>query len=173
MIDKYFSRREFLGGASIFALGAGLRNSQGSPDGPHLQFPTDPRARLAVTSYPFRESIDSPGSPRRNREKPGMDIKDFAGMVASKFGVHNICPLAAHFPSTDPAYLDAFRQAVEQAGSHVVDLGLAGRSFWDPDSAKRQAAVEYGQHWIDIAGPVGFPQCSPTSGWSEGRAARR
>jgi len=157
LTEKHFSRREFLLGVSICSLGAGLRNALGSAGGPHLQFPTDPRARLAVTSYPFREFIDSPGNPRRNREKPGMDIKDFAGMVASKFGVHNICPLAAHFPSTDPAYLDAFRQAVEQARSHLADLGLAGRSFWDPDQAKRQAAVEYGQHWVDIAVHVGSP----------------
>ena len=122
-----------------------------------MEFPTDPRARLAVTSWPFREFIDSPANPYRKRDKPGMDIKDFAGMVAKKFDVHNICPLAAHFHSTDDAYLDALRQAVDQAGSHIVDLGLAGRNFWDPDAAKRQAAVEYGQHWIDLAIKLGSP----------------
>jgi sugar phosphate isomerase/epimerase len=156
---KNFSRREFLLGTSIFGLGlsAGLRNSLASPRGPHLEFPTNPRARLAVTSWPFREFIDSPDNPYRNRDKPGMDIKDFAGMVAKKFGVQDICPLAAHFHSTDPAYLDALRQSVEQAGSHLVDLGLEGRSFWDPDKAKRQAAVEYGQHWVDLAVTLGSP----------------
>lgn len=156
---KDFSRREFMIGASAAALSivAGVQNPLASPQGPHVEFPTSPRARLAVTSYPFREFIDSPGNPERNRQKPGMDLKEFPGMIAKTFGVQNICPLSAHFPSTDPAYLDAFRQAVEQAGSHLVDLGLGGRSFWDPNKAKRQAAVEYGQHWIDLAVKLGSP----------------
>jgi len=154
---KDLSRREFLYGTSILGLSAGLRTSLASPREPHLEFPTEPQARLAVTSWPFRQFIDSPANPYRDRTKPGMDIKDFAGMVAKKFGVLNICPLAAHLSSTDPAYLDMFRKAVEQAGSHVVDLGLGGRSFWDPDTTKRQQAVEYGQHWVDLAVTLGSP----------------
>lgn len=149
--------------ALVAALGqpvntvAGGQNPQASPQGPHIEFPKSPRARLAVTSWPFREFIDSPHNPYRNRQKPGMDLKDFPGMVVKRFGVRNICPLSTHFNSTDPAYLDAFRQAVEQAGSHLVDLGLGGRSFWDPDKSKRQAAVEYGKHWIDLAVNLGSP----------------
>jgi sugar phosphate isomerase/epimerase len=156
---KGFSRRKFLMGTSVAAVGltAGLRNSLTSPREPRLEFPTSPRARLAVTSWPFREFIDSPRNPYRNRQKPGMDINDFPGMIARKFGVQNICPLATHFHSTDPAYLNALRQSVEQAGSHLVDLGLEGRSFWDPDKAKRQAAVEYGRHWVDLAVTLGSP----------------
>ena len=156
---KDFTRRDFLLGSTMFglSLNTGIRNSLASPRGPHLDFPTMPRARLAVTSWPFREFIDSPGNPYRKREKPGLDVKDFAGMVSKEFGVRNICPLAAHFRSTDPAYLDSLRQAVEQAGSHLVDLGLGGRSFWHPDAAQRHQAVEYGQHWIDLAVQLGSP----------------
>jgi sugar phosphate isomerase/epimerase len=86
-----------------------------------------------------------------------MDIKDFPGMIAKRFGIQNVCLLAGHFHSTDPAYLEALRQSVEQAGSHLVDLALEGRSFWAPDKAKRQAAVEYGQHWVDLAVTLGCP----------------
>jgi sugar phosphate isomerase/epimerase len=156
---KDFSRRDFLIGTAMLGLGlgAGREVSPAAIREPHLSFPTIPRARLAVTSWPFREFIDSPTNPYWKHDKLGMDIKDFAGMVAKRFDVHNICPLAAHFHSTDDAYLDDLRQAVEQAGSHIVDLGLAGRNFWDPDAAKRQAAVEYGEHWIDLAIKLGSP----------------
>ncbi|MGD0225908.1 MAG: sugar phosphate isomerase/epimerase family protein [Terriglobia bacterium] len=156
---KNSSRRDFFLRASIFGLGlsAGLRNSLASPKEPHLDFPTNPRARLAVTSWPFREFIDSPGNSDRNRAKPGMDLKDFPGMIAKRFGIQNVCLLAGHFHSTDPAYLEALRQALAQAGSHLVDLGLGGRNFWDPDKTQRQAAVEYGQHWIDRAVKLGSP----------------
>jgi len=167
---KNFSRREFLQSASIVSIGlsAGLRTSLASPAEPHLTFPTEPRARLAVTSWPFREFIDSPTNTYRQPEKPGMDLKDFPGMVATKFGVHNICPLAAHFRSTDPAYLEAFRQSVQQAGSHLVDLGLGQGSFWDSDPARRQKALGNGQHWIDLAVQLGSPSIRQHLGGSRG-----
>jgi sugar phosphate isomerase/epimerase len=153
------SRRDFVLGTSLFGLGlcAGLPKALASPKEPHVDFPTEPRARLAVTSWPFREYIDSPTNSYWKRDKPGMDIKDFAGMVAKRFDVHNICPLAAHFHSTDPAYLDSLRQAVADAGSHIVDLGLGSGSFWDPDEAKRKSSVERGKSWIDIAVKIGSP----------------
>jgi sugar phosphate isomerase/epimerase len=131
--------------------------SMAAPQGPLLEFPTSPRDRLALTSWPFREFIDSPHNPYRKSQKPGMDVKQFAAMAVKEFGIHNICPLAAHFHSTDPEYLEAFREAVQQAGSHIVDLGLGGGSFWDPDTSKRQAAVESGQHWIDLAVRLASP----------------
>ena len=154
-----YSRREFLQSASLLSLGltAGLRASPASMVEPDLTFPTEPRARLAVTSWPFREFIESPTNPYRKRQKPGMDLKDFPGMVATKFGVHNIGPLAAHLSSTASAYLDAFRKSVEQARSHLVDLGLGGKSFWDPDAAKRQEAVDFGKRGIDLAVILGSP----------------
>lgn len=155
---KRFSRREFMQHSSILlGLSACLPSSFASSHEPHLRFPTDPRARLAVTSWPFREFIDSSTNTYRNRQKPGMDLRQFPGMIATKFGVHNICPLAAHFSSTEPAYLDSFRQAVDGARSHLVDLGLGGGTFWDPDPARRQKSLENSQHWIDLAVTLGSP----------------
>jgi sugar phosphate isomerase/epimerase len=156
---KNFSRRQFVLDAAALGLGltTALRRPSAAPGEPHLKFPTEPRARLAVTSWPFREFIDSPTNPYWRRQKPGMDLKDFPAMVATKFGVRNIGPLAAHLSSTDSAYLDAFRKSVEQAGSHLVDLGLGGKSFWDPDAAKRQEAIDFGKHGIDLAKILGSP----------------
>jgi sugar phosphate isomerase/epimerase len=86
-----------------------------------------------------------------------MDMKEFPAFVAENFGVRNINPLGAHFASTDDSYLASFHQAVDTAGSHVVDLGLGGRYFYDPDPAAAQAAVDYGRKWIDIAVKIGSP----------------
>lgn len=86
-----------------------------------------------------------------------MDLKEFPAMVAKRFNIHNINPLADHFSSSDEAYLQAFRKAVADAGSHIVDLGLGGRNFYTNDAATRKAAVEYGRKWIDIATVIGSP----------------
>jgi sugar phosphate isomerase/epimerase len=144
------SRRDLLILLPAFAL------ADGSPE-PHIQFPSKPRDRLAVTSWPFRTYIESPTNRGRKASVPGMDLKNFPAFVVEKFGLHNINPLADHFSSTDDAYLAGFRAAVEKADSHLVDLGLAGRYFYDPDATTRQSAVDYGRKWIDIAVKIGSP----------------
>lgn len=124
---------------------------------PHISFPAAARARLAVTSYPFRSFIESPANRGRDSSLPAMDLCSFPAFVLEKFGVRNINPLADHFRSIDDAYLTSFRDAVAKAGSRVVDLGLGGRYFYDTDPSARQAAVDYGCKGIDIALNVGSP----------------
>src|SRR5438094_42159 len=114
------SRRSFIQALAATPLIAG-------PTEPYYTFPSEARQRLAVTSYPFRAYIESPTNSGRDKSLKGMDLKEFAGMVAKRFGVYNINPLGNHLQSTDPAYLKDFRLAVEAAGSHLVDLGLGGK----------------------------------------------
>lgn len=147
------SRRDVLRAALAVGAAAPLALSRETP--PHLQFPSDPRQRLSVTSYPFRTLIESPTNPARDKSKPGMDLKEFPAMIAQRFGVYNINPLADHLASTNLAYLDAFRKAVADAKSHVVDLGLAGKDFGSESSA--DDALAFGRRGIDIAQIVGSP----------------
>jgi sugar phosphate isomerase/epimerase len=86
-----------------------------------------------------------------------MDMLAFPGFVAEKFRVYNINPLIAHFRSTEPAYLNAFRAALQKANSHIVDLGLPGGHFYSDDSAVRQSDVATAKNFIEIATHVGSP----------------
>lgn len=122
-----------------------------------VHFPTRPRDRLAVTSYPFRAYIESPTNRGRNPNVPGMDLRQFPKLVADRFDVHNINPLIDHFRSTDSAYLDSFRKAVADAGSHIVDLGLSGGRFYSSDANERENAVRASSQSIDIAEAIGSP----------------
>jgi len=152
------TRRHLLALPPLFTLNASLpaANQQSHPQ-PDLHFPTKSRDRLAVTSWPFRAYIESPANRGRDRSKPGVDLTEFPSLIATKFGVYNINPLSDHFRSSDPAYLDAFRRAVEKAKSHVVDLGLPGGHFYARDAATRNAAVDFSRKWIDIARVIGSP----------------
>ncbi len=116
------SRREFLQLVAVVAGAARLSAE--------VRFPSEPRDRLALTSYPFRAYIASPSNRARNPDRPGMDLKEFPKLAIEKFGIHNINPLLDHFTSTDPAYLDSFRKTVRDAGSHIVGLGLSGGLFY-------------------------------------------
>lgn len=150
---RNLSRRAFLGVSAAAPFSASLMAARR----PHLDFPTEPKQRLSVTSYPFRAYIESPTNRGRDSSKKGMDLKEFPGMIAKRFGVYNINPLGDHMSSTEPAYLDAFRKAVDDAKSHLVDLGLGGRNFASADKSVREEAVAYGHKWIDIAAALGAP----------------
>jgi sugar phosphate isomerase/epimerase len=140
------TRRNFVQTCAAFAAAP-----QGRAATPDIHFPTAARDRLAVASYPFRASMERPGH-------PGLPLKDFAAMVVEKFGIHNIEPLSEHFPSTEPAYLEELRAAVERAHSHIVNIPAGVRaSIYDPDAARREAAVAGSRKWIDVALAVGSP----------------
>lgn len=141
------TRRTFIETCAALAAASRARSAAM----PAIQFPGAPRDRLAVASYPFRNFMDRPGH-------PGIKLTDFAAMVAEKFGIHNIEPLNAHFPSTGPAYLDQLRGAVEQAHSHIVNIPTnAGASLYDPDPAQRDKAIAGSRKWVDVAVAVGSP----------------
>jgi len=158
------TRRTFLEKASVLTAGAlvaasGLRTAaaESKPE-PHIPFPTAPRDRLAVASYPFRAYIESPNNRDRNRSLPGMDLTEFGAEVVRKFNVHNIEPHSRHFRSLDAEYLSRFREALQKANVKAVDIAVDGRdSFYDEDPAIRKRAVANGKTWVDVAVAIGCP----------------
>src|SRR5438270_6649462 len=159
------NRRQFLGVCVGAAAGATFLPdfARATGSGPSVQFPSDPRKRVAVAAYPFREFIvgwkgwdgKTPSTIPLSQQ---MELKDFAAHVAEKFNVHNIEPWSPIFPSTDPKYLAVFRAAVEKAHSAVVDIAVdGGFSQYSPDASLREKAVHATNHWIDVAGALGSP----------------
>jgi sugar phosphate isomerase/epimerase len=141
-MPKTVTRRTFLYATAAPAfLGAAVA--------PHLEFPRNPRERLSVTSWPFRSILTGP--------QASIDLKQFPAVILDRFGIKNINPLASHFKEVTPQYITALGTAVTNAGSHIVDLGLGGGAFFDPDSAVREKAVNDGKKWIDIATQLGAP----------------
>ncbi|HXY01183.1 MAG TPA: TIM barrel protein [Candidatus Limnocylindrales bacterium] len=165
---KKFSRRGLLR-ASAVAAGAALSwktNPLDIFDGftafaqnrPDLKFPAAARERLAVASWPFRAEIESATNENRDKKRPGMDLRDFAVKVKERFGVPGVEPLSTHFPFTDERYLKGFREAIEKAGVHVVDIPVDNEfSYYDADATPRRKVVENGKKWVDIAVTLGSP----------------
>jgi sugar phosphate isomerase/epimerase len=163
------NRRRFLETVSTLAAGSMIAGS--TPGSlfaawpqrkPHVDFPTAPRERIAVASYPFRMFIDAPGNRDRKANLKGFSIMHFPTEVVEKFGVHGIEPLAQHLESTEPAYLEKFRAAVEKAKAHIVNIPTHVRpSFYDSDAAVREASVKESKKWIDVAAAVGSPGVRP------------
>jgi sugar phosphate isomerase/epimerase len=174
--DAYFSgtltrmktpnRRKFIGQCAGAAAGAWLLPGfadAAANSSPTVRFPVDPRERVSVAAYPFREFIVGwkgwdGKSPSKVPASQQMELRNFAAHVVEKFNVHKIEAWSPVFPSTDPKYLDQFRAAVEKAGSAVVDIAVDARhSQYSVDPIERQKAVASGNAWVDVAAALGSP----------------
>jgi len=159
------TRRTFVGQCAGATAGAWLLPAlvKASASGPSVKFPANPRDRVAVAAYPFREFLvgwkgwdgNSPSKVPRSQQ---IELKDFAAHIAEKFNVHHIEPWSPIFPSTDPKFLEEFRVAVEQAHSSIVDIAVdEGHSQYAADAAEREKAVAGSKHWIDVGAALGSP----------------
>jgi sugar phosphate isomerase/epimerase len=159
------TRRKFVEQCASAAAAAWLLPvlAHAAGPGPSFQFPSDPRDRVAVAAYPFREFIVGwkgwdEKTPSKVPREQQMELKNFAAHVAERFQVHHIEPWSPVFPSTDPKYLEQFRAAVENAKSSVVDIAVdGGHSQYAIDKAEREKAVTASNQWIDVGVALGSP----------------
>jgi sugar phosphate isomerase/epimerase len=156
------TRREFVSDSAILAASVLLAPSYAAafPAQPDIRFPTSPRDRIAVASYPFRdfilpaEYVSASASPAA----PKMELTEFAAHVKSRFNINKIEPWSSHFRSLEPTYLDSFRAALERAESTAVNIAFDGQhSFYALDRAERERAVADNKQWIDAASTLGSP----------------
>jgi sugar phosphate isomerase/epimerase len=149
------TRRRFLRQCASTAAGVWLSPSLAhAGSAPDINFPSQPRERIAIASYPFREFI---AGEETKSAKP-MDLKDFAAHVVEKFQVNKIEPWTGHFPSTDAKYLEEFRAAVEKANAAVANIAVDGEhSPYATDLSEREQAVAFSKKWIDNAVAIGSP----------------
>jgi sugar phosphate isomerase/epimerase len=157
------TRRAFLKKISVLVAGGlAAASAVGAlPDTelePHIIFPTHPRERISIASYPFRAYILSPDNRDRDTTLPGMNLLEFPAHIVAKFNIHNIEPHSRHFTSLQPDYLDDFRQILLKTKVRVVNIAVSTvNSFYDPDASFRGKAVDYAKKWVDVASRIGSP----------------
>jgi sugar phosphate isomerase/epimerase len=157
------TRRAFLEKLSVLTAGGFTATSAfgavPSPDlEPHIIFPTHPRERICIASYPFRAYILSPDNRDRDTTLPGMNLLEFPAHVVAKFNIHNIEPHSRHFTSLQPDYLDDFRQILLKTKVRAVNIAVSTvNSFYDAEASVREKAVDYAKKWVDVAVRIGSP----------------
>jgi sugar phosphate isomerase/epimerase len=157
------TRRAFLDRISVLTAGgltaASVPDAMAIPDlEPRIIFPTHPRERISIASYPFRAYILSPDNRDRDTTLPGMNLLEFPAHVVAKFNIHNIEPHSRHFTSLQPDYLDDFRQILLKTKVRVVNIAVSTvNSFYDADGSARDKAVTFAKKWVDVASRIGSP----------------
>jgi sugar phosphate isomerase/epimerase len=122
---------------------------------PSMRFPEQPRERIAIASYPFRDHLagrkDALGGHK-------LELKEFSVHVAEKFNISKIEPWSEHFRSLDQKYLQEIRAGVEKVGGMIVNIAVDGEhSPYAADKAERQKSVAISKQWVDAAGALGSP----------------
>lgn len=145
-------RRVFLFASAAIATSA-LRAQE-----PHANFPTDPRARLSVATYPFRTVIKSWRRQMPESAHATLSLEQFAASIPTRFEVHGIEPWTPHFESTDPDYIHRLRASFDQAGVHVVDIPVDASVHPCTESAdERNRSAQTWRQWVDVAVMLGSP----------------
>lgn len=143
-MTRSLRRRDFVGMAIAAALP--LRAAE-----PSLKFPTDPRERLSVSTYPFRKIIASHHGSEGHPAKGGITLADFAQTVQAKLNVRGIEPWSHHFESTDPAYVQSLGDAFRRAGLHVVNVPVDIRVKLCGTAEERERSLADYRKWVDAA----------------------
>lgn len=145
------------------ALAAALRGAE-----PPLNFPTRPRERLSVSTYPFRAFIASPRSAKREASaavEPGsttepskkMSLAEFAATIREKFDVPGIEPWSHHFESTDPEYVRGLADAFQKARVRVVNIPCDVGAHLCGSAEDLAAGLDTYSKWVDAAVLLGSP----------------
>ena len=146
-------RREFL------AVSLGMAAALGAKE-PDIRFPTEPRKRLSVSTYPFRHEITTVHAEEGEAGTSGITIEQFAQTIPAKFNVHGIEPWGRHFKSTDPEYVHGLRSAFQAAGLHVVNIPVDIREHLCGSDAERNESLAGYRKWVDAAVILGFAEHS-------------
>ncbi len=115
--------------------------------------PNTPHPRLGVSSWSLNRRITQDGVPL-------LDIP--AEAAAHGLSKLEICHF--HFPSTDPAYLQDLRGALDSAGVEFFTLLVDAGDVTAPDRAQRERDEEMIAGWLDIAGQAGATRARVIAG---------
>lgn len=148
---EHLRRREFI------ALSAALAGSLKAENRPDFQFPTQPRSRLAVSTYPFRSVIRSPHPHEGESNSSPMSLEEFARSIPSRLHVSGIEPWSHHFESVEPPYLQGLNAAFKGAGLLVVNIPVDIGVRLCGTSEQRQAGLDSYRGWVDAAVALGAP----------------
>ena len=154
-MNDMVNRREFLIGSAAVVSAA---TAWGQPvDRAKLD-------RIAVMSYSF-DSIVKWG---KHADAPGrtIDILDFPAIIARRYGVHHVEIQHSHFRSTEPDYLEEFRNRLKDAQSQMTQLVLEldELNISSPDPVLRVETIDLTKRWIDHAVTLGCPRVMVNQG---------
>ena len=150
-MNSQMGRREFVGASLAMAVAFGAEK-------PNRRFPTEPRKRIAVSTYPFRNVVQSHWGRGSGKQAHAMTLQDFAATIPDKFQVHGIEPWSPHFVSNESDYVHTLRESFDNSGLHVVNIPVdSGHAKLCGTTQEREAGLSLYRKWVDAAVVLNSP----------------
>lgn len=84
-----------------------------------------------------------------------VSLVEFAAFAQRECGISHLELTQTSFPSTEPAYLERLRAAVEAAGATVENVPIDVGDVCEPDPDRRAEHIRAIKTWMDAAAAVG------------------
>lgn len=147
-MGEFMLRRNFLAASLLTGCFPALR----AAERPSVTFPSSPRERLAVSSYPFRALIKGVTRDADGMNKSAMTLQQFAETVPQRLEVHGIEPWSNHFESTETSYIQDLNAAFTKAGLRVVNIAVdIPVHLCENDPQQQAAGLDQYRKWVDAA----------------------
>jgi len=148
-------RREFLIGSVMAAGSRGLWGQR--PDQAKLD-------RISIMSLDLGRIFKS--SAHADDPNRTLDVLDFADTVAERWGIHHVEMQHSHFPSTETAYLEEFRNRLKKAKSQMnqINVEFGQLNISAPDPVVRLETIDLTKKWVDHAVILGCPRVMVNQG---------
>ena len=118
------------------------------------------RDRIAVSTWSFHTFFERD---RNQPDKQLWDIRDFPGMIADRYHVHNVEFVLPHLGAIEPSLVRDVKARLADAKSRVVNMPLDYGELWNKpaissaDAAEREHALALYRKGIDAAAALGCP----------------
>lgn len=95
-----------------------------------------------------------------------IDLIDIPGMMAER-GVRSLEICHFHFPSVEPAYLEALRCTLGAAGVELFSILIDAGDLTHADADQREADLAWIRSWLDVAGECGATHARVIAGQTD------
>lgn len=127
-------------------------------------------SRISTSSWSLHRALGSPplfgpGDAGPSQPSNGaISLLDLPS-AAAKAGIHTLEIVHFHFPTTDGAYVDELRGAVEEAGIELFSVLIDAGDVTHPDDGARAEEMAWIRSWLDVTARCGASHARVVAGY--------
>ncbi len=127
-------------------------------------------SRISTSSWSLHRALGSPplfgpgDAGPRQPSNGAISLLDLPS-AAAKADIHTLEIVHFHFPTTDGAYVDDLRGAVEEAGIELFSVLIDAGDVTHPDDGARAEEMAWIRSWLDVTAQCGASHARVVGGY--------
>ncbi len=126
--------------------------------------------RISTSSWSLHRALGSPPLYGPGDAGPGQPSNGAISLLdlpsaAAKADIHTLEIVHFHFPTTDGAYVDELKEAVEEAGIELFSVLIDAGDVTHPDDGARAEEMAWIRSWLDVTARCGASHARVVGGY--------